>query len=96
MDIKQAVKVAKDYVVSVFAEDGGSEFALEEVDFDHEKSDWLITISFRRNSEFARMPNLNKGYGLLGMFPRFQKVVRINSDTGKILSVKNREPDMAA
>jgi hypothetical protein len=98
MDIKEAVKLARDHVASVFSDDGGTDFALEEVDFDHGKSEWLITISFKRVSALDAPSVLSQFQprGLPGLYPRFQKVVRINSRTAEVLSVKNREPDMAA
>jgi hypothetical protein len=48
MDVKQAVKIAKDWVTSVLGDEGVINLGLEEVNFDEEKHSWLITIGFSR------------------------------------------------
>jgi hypothetical protein len=48
MDVKEAVKIAKDWVTSVLGEEGVSNVGLEEVNFDDEKHSWLIPIGFSR------------------------------------------------
>jgi hypothetical protein len=48
MDVKQAVKTAKDWIRNVLGEEGVTNVGLEEVNFDDEKHSWLITIGFSR------------------------------------------------
>ncbi|MGA2409991.1 MAG: hypothetical protein ABSG46_06315 [Candidatus Binataceae bacterium] len=48
LNVKEAVKIAKDWVVAVLAEEGVSNVGLEEVNFDDAKQSWLITIGFSR------------------------------------------------
>ena len=48
MDVKQAVKTAKDYVVSLYDEENVMDIGLEEVEFDICSDQWHVTIGFSR------------------------------------------------
>ena len=79
MDVKQAVKTAKDWVSEVLGEEGISNVGLEEVKFDEMKDSWLITIGF------SRPWNANKNaMALLGGIPSIARSYRV-------IAVKNSE-----
>jgi hypothetical protein len=86
LDVKQAVTLAKDYVTTLFADEGLNNLGLEEVEFDDAHDHWHITLGFSRSWD--------RGTALGGLVvattPRSYKVVTIDH-SGKILSVKNRE-----
>ena len=83
MDVKEAVQVAKSYVIELFAEEGIVDVGLEEVDI--ELSDtWVVTIGF------SRPWNRNIGSVLGGRPSRSYKAIRIQDGDGKVLSVKDR------
>ena len=87
MDVKQAVWTARKYVGELF--DGGEidRVRLEEVVFDYDSDQWLITIGFSRPwdrpkalSAALREDPLKRSY----------KVVRINDADGSVMSLKDR------
>ena len=87
MDVKQAVQTAKEHVVDLFDGEEIDFVGLEEVVFDEESVQWLITIGFSRPcdrpktlSAALREEPLRRSY----------KVVRINDSDGKVVSVKDR------
>jgi hypothetical protein len=88
MDVKEAVRAAKQYVQEVFADEGISDVGLEEVEFNDQAEEWRVTIGFSRawdkQSPFALAPAAAR--------PRSYKVLRISDKTGDIISVRNREP----
>jgi hypothetical protein len=48
MDVKKAVTIAKTWLLDVLSEEGITNVGLEEVEFDEDKGEWLITIGFSR------------------------------------------------
>lgn len=90
MDVKEAVRFAKKYIVEIFDDDDISNVGLEEVEFDDRSSVWKITLSFHRPTGLLSpldlvAPGLSKG-----SVRRACKTVNINDRTGKVLSVKHR------
>lgn len=85
MNVKEAVARAKQYVKDLFGEEGISNVGLEEVDFDG--TCWSVTIGFSRP--------WNQGVGgglasLVSAVSRDYKIVKVEDDTGEILSVKSK------
>ena len=48
MDVKEAVRTAKEYLAELFAEETITDVGLEEVVFDDASNEWNITIGFSR------------------------------------------------
>ena len=48
MDVKDAVKIAKEYIADVFSDDDPFNIGLEEVEHDEFGDRWRITIGFSR------------------------------------------------
>ena len=90
MNVKEAVAAAKTYVIELFAEENISDLGLEEVSFDEQKDQWLVTLGFARPWERAAT-----GFAAMlqaGINPRRSyKIVRISDETGTAVSVTNRE-----
>lgn len=87
MDVKEAVQVAKNYILELFEEEGIVDVGLEEVDFDQSDSqsdNWVVTIGFSRSW------NRSIGSVLGGQTSRSYKAVRIQDEDGRVLSVKDR------
>ena len=87
MDAKEAVGTAREYVFDLFQAEQLLNVALEEVDFDDLSNDWKITIGFSRTWE--------QNTSVATMFgdkrpARAYKVVRINDNSGKVKSIKDR------
>ena len=91
MDVKQAAQAARKYVTDVFADDTISYIALEEVEFDEGSDVWRITLSFLRptgtkNSLDVIAPGLSRGENV----QRSYKIVNVDDQSGRVISVKHR------
>ena len=87
MDVKQAVRTAKEHVAEVFADESIANVGLEEVEFDELNQVWAITIGFSRpwehpGSVFRALDGTPR--------PRTFKIVRIEDNSGRVQSVKHR------
>jgi hypothetical protein len=86
MDVKEAVRIAKAYIVDLFASEQIKNLGLEEVEFDEHKGVWFVTIGFARpweNAGFLASAGLAE--------PRSYKVLRISNEDGRVISVKDRK-----
>ncbi len=96
MDVKEAVKTAKDYVTELFEGEGLENVGLEEVPFDDEAGVWKVTVGFNR--PWDRVKNLADAMSSVsaGELPEWKrrsfKVVRIQDDTEKVISLTHRVP----
>ena len=91
MDMKEAVEIAKNYIVDLFKDEGIRNLGLEEVDFDDRTSSWNVTIGFSRPWDIRTTTMIAALTHQEGPFSRSYKIVRIDDKTKKIRSVKNRE-----
>lgn len=89
MDVKQAVIQAKTYVKDLFEEERPANVALEEVEYDNQASEWLITVGFNR--PWDKPKNFIAEAAGLNDPRRSYKVVRISDESGEVISVKNHE-----
>ena len=96
MDVKEAVKTAKDYVTELFEGEDLENVGLEEVLFDDEAEVWKVTVGFTR--PWDRAKNLMDAMSAVsaGEFPEWKrrsfKVVQIQDGTGKVVSLTHRAP----
>jgi len=96
MDVKEAFDIAIKHITSLFS--NISNTGLEEVSYDEEKKEWLITVGFSRPWDYEEenpFSNLNVG-SLYSNKPkprpiREYKVVTINAETKEVKSIKIRE-----
>ena len=84
MDVKEAVKTAKEYLADLFEAEQITNVGLEEVVFEDLSNSWKITIGFSRpwghKNALVATPvdeRLSRSY----------KVVSINDDSGKVESL---------
>ncbi len=95
MDVRDAVKTAKDHVAYLFEGEGLENIGLEEVMLEAEADVWKVTVGFTRPWDRVKgvadamkalssneMPEWNR---------RSFKVVRIDG-SGKVLSLTHRDP----
>lgn len=89
MDVKQAVALAKQHILELFADENLSNMGLEEIEFDERSSEWHVTIGFSRPWDEPRTALAS----LSGMAVprRTYKVLRISDGSSQVLSVKERE-----
>ena len=48
MDVKEAAKLAKEYVADLFAEEGIGNVGLEEIELGADCGSWVVTVGFSR------------------------------------------------
>ena len=90
MSVKDAVKVAIDYVQDLYADSNLRNLLLEEVEFSEVTNQWLVTVGFslpetNEESTSLIMPSKRS----LALSRRY-KVVKIDATTGKPVSMKIR------
>lgn len=91
MEVKEAVQMAREYIVSLFEHEELSNVGLEEVFLDHQENEWVVTIGFSRPWDYAQRNALNDFVGK-NLPKRSFKVVRINDIRGAVESVRNWSP----
>ena len=96
MDVKDAVRTAKEYVTSLFEGESIENIGLEEVSFDDETKSWRVTIGFNRPwDQIKNVADLLSAFNE-GEIPDWKrrsfKVIQIPDDTGKPVSLTHREP----
>jgi type IV secretory pathway ATPase VirB11/archaellum biosynthesis ATPase len=85
MELKQAVSAAKAHLLDVFSAEMMSDPRLEEVWFDDADQVWCVTFGFFRKPDDLLVK-------VQGSFSTFDyKVVRVGGDSGKPISIRNRE-----
>jgi hypothetical protein len=99
IDIKQAVKNALGYVGTIFPAADIIDPRLEEVELSSDERIWLITVSFiRKNvispsdtSVLAKIKHMQELTGNYSSSDREYKLITIDAETGKPLSMKIRQ-----
>jgi hypothetical protein len=85
LEVKEAVKIATEYIQTLFQERQIPELRLEEVELSPDNQFWEVTLSF-----VVREPT---AYLSLGDAARTReyKIFRINAETGQVQSMKIRK-----
>ncbi|WP_394691225.1 hypothetical protein [Hoeflea sp.] len=94
MEVKDAVKLAKSYIADIFMDENISHIGLEEVEYDESDDVWRVTIGFQRSwkkSLTGLSPTLSELYATPRMTDRWYKILEISAETGRVLSMKDRE-----
>ena len=86
MDVKQAVRTAKEHVAEIFSDEHIINVGLEEVEFDEVDKVWAITIGFSRFWSPVKFMHT-----LSGNLTRTYKIVRIQDESGRVESVRHRD-----
>lgn len=87
MEVKEAVKIAKEYINDLFDDEAIMDIGLEEVDLSMGLSDWKVTIGFFRSQKHQNL--LLTALGAQNP-KRSYKVVSINKYDGHVTSVTDR------
>ncbi|UZK65863.1 hypothetical protein [Sphingomonas sp. M1-B02] len=90
MEATEAIGVAKEYVRTIFADEGAFNIGLEEIE--HEDDSWFVTVGFSRR--WDRAPKSPFSITIEGQddraTSRTYKIVEVQDETGQVLGVKNR------
>lgn len=89
MDVKEAVKSAKNYVSDLLVDEGLSNLGLEEIEYDDGDQAWNITLGFSRPWNSSRNALLTSTGDVAAK--RTYRVVKVREQDGKVLSFKRRE-----
>ena len=89
MDVKEAAKLAKDYIADLFSEEGIGNVGLEEIESSRgpDSNLWIVTVGFSRPWDQGGLATITLGQRGLR---RSYKVLRIDDKTGNVESVKDR------
>jgi len=87
MDVKEAVKTAKEYLIDLYQGEEITNVGLEEVVFEDFSNNWKITIGFSRPWDHKNVLSVALGEGRPS---RSYKVLSIDDDSGKIESLTDR------
>jgi hypothetical protein len=87
MEVKEAARMAKEYIADLFADEEIADIGLEEIEFDHESNLWVVTVGFslpRKWRNDLAMNRMDRGPA------RAYRLIRINNHNGLPESVADR------
>lgn len=87
MNVKEAVQKAKQHLLELFNDEPITYVGLEEVEFDDEADEWIITISFARFWDSTPIPRAIGGQNRGDLN---NKVFRIDDHDGRVKSIRDR------
>ena len=91
MDVKVAVDVAKEYISTIYSDEGIENIGLEEVKFDSSCNQWNVTIGFSRPWDRAgNFATLGSAIRPTGWRRRSFKVVEIDDKSARVIAVTHR------
>ena len=91
MNVKEAVKVALEYVSDVFRAESVTNVGLEEVVFDDTRKMWRVTVGFSRPWDYPSQPAVLRTLGEPRATPvRQYKVVLVNAETKEVVGLEIR------
>ena len=91
MNVKNAVKVAIEYIAEIFESEEAKNIGLEEVSLNESENMWEVTIGFSRKWDYPESGGVLTEL-MRNQFPNRQyKVVMIDSKTGEVKAIKIRE-----
>ncbi len=88
MEVREAVRTAKDYLGELYKDEEIVNVGLEEVRYDYDTDKWHITIGFSRPWD-QRLPMAARS-GAAGLVERSYKEICINDADGRIEWLKAR------
>jgi len=89
MDVKAAVKLAKEHVLDLFADENITNLGLEEVELTQDEQEWVVTLGFSRPWDEPR--NTLASLAESNIPRRSYKTVRIDDKAEQVKGVKHRE-----
>jgi hypothetical protein len=97
LNVKDAVRVAVEYVKDLLAPDQLSDVRLEEVELSDDGEYWFVTVGFSRPELQRQRETALTGTAILGLLRpqalgREYKVVKIHAGSGDVQSMKIRQP----
>ena len=91
MDVKEAVRTAKQFVTDILQDERVTNLGLEEIEHDDRVGAWNVTWGFSRPWN-TNGPYVARTFSTDQDARRDYRVVKVSDADGKVLSVKLREP----
>ncbi len=92
IDVKQAVKIAFEYLSSLYEQDELHDLLLEEVELSDDELYWFVTLGFTQNLSVPPGPYRHVDVLTIPRYStRVYKVIEIDANTGQALSMKIRK-----
>ena len=92
IDVKAAIRAAKQYVADIYSSDEIKNIGLEEVAFSDDHNAWLITIGFSRpwdGTEADRLMSVFETTAANVLRRTYKKLI-VSATDGKVISMENR------
>ncbi|MBS9780037.1 MAG: hypothetical protein KGV51_05355 [Moraxellaceae bacterium] len=97
IDVKKAVKIARDFTTEIYEDEEVANISLEEVNFDDTTQQWAVTIGFDTNRKKISRPN--KPLSIIGNLNneiseeaiRAYKVVHLDAEDGEFKGMTMRQ-----
>lgn len=89
MEVKQVVRIAKNYVQELLSDEGIVNLGLEEIEFNEREDAWHVTLGFSRPWNTQR-----SAVTVITGEPaprRAYRVLRVRDSDGQVLSFRQRE-----
>ena len=90
MTVREATKLAEQFLRDAFGPDTVSNIRLEELDVTQEGR-WLVTLSFARKDISLPFGQTMGTLAALNIAPRDMKIFTVDEGRGGVVSMKNRE-----
>ena len=89
MDVKEVVRLSKQYVSDLFRDENVTNLGLEEIEYDDAGGTWYVTLGFSRpwDKDITGLSALTR---VMKQPSRAYLVVKIRNTNGEVLSVKLR------
>ena len=89
MNVKEAVNLAKQHLLDLYADEKLTNLGLEEVEFKESANEWIVTLGFSRPWDEPR--NSLAAFSQTAHVRRTYKTMRVSNDSEQVLSMKTRE-----
>lgn len=82
MEVKEAVKKAREYIQEIYSDEHVNDIRLEEVEYEHHENAWNVTLSFSRPAAGLQQ--------IVGA-PRDYKTIVIDNPSRRVTAMRIRQ-----
>jgi hypothetical protein len=90
IDVREAVRIAGQYMRDLYQGENLPNFRLEEVELSDDNLEWRITFGFTASEKDVETNSFTTALGSTSRPRRDYKLIRVNARTGKALSMSIR------
>lgn len=90
IDLKQAIDIAREFILDIFASDAIQELTLEEVEMSDDANYWLVTFSFgRERAPRSTLEQFAVQTHSMNVYEKYYRTIQIDM-AGKVKAMKIR------